>query len=63
MRALQMAWDLHGNVTMAIRPRVQDDAPVDLMTCTPTDGECVVAAEDVGDFPDVILAGEAYAGV
>ena len=58
-----MAWDLDGNVILATRPKDDAKAPVNLVTCDPANGECRVTAEDVGDFTDVILAGETYAGL
>jgi hypothetical protein len=63
MLAMQMAWELDGDVTVAVRPKAQNEAPVDLVTCSPANGDCVVIAEDIGDFSDVILAGETYAGM
>jgi hypothetical protein len=63
MRALQMTWGPDKGVTLAIRPKGQDDAPVDLVTCAAADGSCVVKAQDVGGFSSVILAGETYAGL
>lgn len=62
-RGLQMTWDLDGNVLVATAPKNDDDAPVDLTSCDPTNGACEVIAEDVGKFSDVILAGETYGGL
>jgi hypothetical protein len=62
-RGLGMAWDLDGNVTIAVSPKGEEPAPVDLVSCDPVDGSCDVIAQDVGEWDNVVLAGQTFGGL